>query len=100
MLSGLRLECVDGAEPKLSIASYGYKVSGRVEVSADVTDPGVALVNGRLLVDIARSLPAQPVDVEIDGTRLRVRCGRGLLRAADASCGGVPAAAGHAGPQR
>lgn len=76
MLSGLRLECVDGADQKLSIASYDYEVSGRVEVAADVSDPGVALVNGRLLVDIARSLPAQPVDVEIDGTRLRVRCGR------------------------
>ena len=65
-----------GAEPTLSIASYDYEVSGRVEVSADVADAGVALVNGRLLVDIARSLPAQPVDIEIDGTRLRVRCGR------------------------
>ena len=28
MLSGLRLECVDGAEPKVSIASYDYEVSG------------------------------------------------------------------------
>lgn len=76
MLSGLRLECLDGQDPKLSIASYDYEVSGRVEIVADVADPGVSLVNGRLLVDIARSLPAQPVDVEIDGTRLRVRSGR------------------------
>lgn len=76
MLSGLRLECVDGADPKLSIASYDYEVSGRVEIVADVADAGVTLVNGRLLVDIARSLPSQPVDVEIDGTRLRVRSGR------------------------
>lgn len=76
MLSGLRLECTDGADPRLSIASYDYEVSGRVEVGADVGDPGIALVNGRLLVDIAKSLPAQPVDVETEGTRLRVRCGR------------------------
>ena len=76
MLSGLRLECVDGAEPRLAIASYDYEVSGRVEIVADVEDPGVALVNGRLLVDIARALPSQPVDLEIDGTRLRVRSGR------------------------
>ncbi len=76
MLSGLRLECSEGAEPKLAISSYDYEVSGRVEVTADVVEAGVALVNGRLLVDIARSLPAQPVDVEIDGTRLRVRSGR------------------------
>jgi DNA polymerase-3 subunit beta len=76
MLSGLRLESTDGAEPRLSIASYDYEVSGRVEVVADVADAGVALVNGRLLVDIARSLPNQPVDIETEGTRLRVRCGR------------------------
>ncbi len=76
MLAGLRLECVGGAQSSLSIASYDYEVSGRVAVTADVIEPGVALVNGRLLVDIARSLPAQPVDVDIDGTRLRVKCGR------------------------
>jgi DNA polymerase-3 subunit beta len=76
MLSGLRLESSIEGEPRLSIASYDYEVSGRVEVSADVADAGVTLVNGRLLVDIARSLPNQPVDVETEGTRLRVRCGR------------------------
>lgn len=76
MLSGLRLEVLDGAEPRLSIASYDYEVSGRVELGADVEDVGVALVNGRLLVDIAKALPAQPVDLETEGTRLRVRCGR------------------------
>ena len=76
MLSGLRLEVSDGAQSRLSIASYDYEVSGRVEVDADVVDAGVSLVNGRLLVDIARSLPAQPVDIETEGTRLRVRCGR------------------------
>jgi DNA polymerase III subunit beta len=76
MLSGLRLEVTEGSESRLSIASYDYEVSGRVEVDADVADSGVSLVNGRLLVDIARSLPAHPVDIEVDGTRLRVRCGR------------------------
>ncbi len=76
MLSGLRLEASEGSGSRLSIASYDYEVSGRVEVEADVAGAGVSLVNGRLLVDIARSLPAQPVDVETEGTRLRVRCGR------------------------
>ena len=76
MLSGLRLEGIEGSEPRLSIASYDYEVSGRVEVVADVAEGGVALVNGRLLVDIAKALPAQPVDLGTEGTRLRVRCGR------------------------
>lgn len=76
MLSGLRLEVTEGAGSRLSIASYDYEVSGRVDVDADVAEGGVSLVNGRLLVDIARSLPNQPVDLETEGTRLRVRCGR------------------------
>lgn len=76
MLSGLRLEAADGAASHLGISSYDYEVSGRVEVVADVATPGVSLVNGRLLVDIAKALPAQPVDIEVEGTRLRVRCGR------------------------
>ena len=76
LLSGLRLECTVEPEPRLSITSYDYEVSGRVELGADVGEPGVTLVNGKLLVDIARALPAQPVDLDTEGTRLRVRCGR------------------------
>ncbi len=76
MLSGLRIEASDAAAPLLSIASFDFEVSSRVQAAADVTEPGLALVNGRLLVDIAKSLPAQPVEVETEGSRLRVRCGR------------------------
>jgi DNA polymerase III subunit beta len=76
LLSGLRLECTEAPDARLSITSFDYDVSGRVEISADVSDPGVTLVNGKLLVDIARALPNQPVDLDIDGTRLRLRCGR------------------------
>lgn len=76
MLSGLHLQVSDGPEATLSIASFDFTVSGRVELPADVEEPGVSLVNGRLLVDIAKALPAQPVDVSVDGTRMRVRCGR------------------------
>lgn len=76
LLSGLLLEVSDSPAGRLSITSYDYEVSGRVGIGADVGDPGVALVNGKLLVDIARALPNQPVDLEKDGTRLRVRCGR------------------------
>jgi DNA polymerase-3 subunit beta len=76
LLSGLRLECTDVPEPRLSITSFDYEVSGRVEVPADVAQAGIVLVNGKLLVDIARALPNQPVDLDTEGTRLRVRCGR------------------------
>jgi DNA polymerase-3 subunit beta len=51
-------------------------VSGRVEISADVATEGTSLVSGRLLADIARSLPPAPVTIESEGTRISITCGR------------------------
>ncbi len=76
IFAGLRLQATEGIEPTLSLAGTDLDVSGRVTVSADVGDPGTAIVRGRLLGDIARLLPAHPVDIETEETRLRVRCGR------------------------
>ncbi len=73
VLAGLVLTAsADG----LTLSSFDYEVSGRVDVEADVIDPGTALVSGRLLADIARSLPGQPVQIESEGTRLAITCGR------------------------
>ena len=60
----------------LTISSFDYAVSGRVELDADVTTDGTCLVSGRLLADIARSLPGAPVVLENEGTRLAITCGR------------------------
>lgn len=60
----------------LTISSFDYEISGRIDVEADVADAGTALVPGRLLADIARSLPAAPVEIETDGSRLAITCGR------------------------
>jgi DNA polymerase III subunit beta len=73
VLAGLLLQAdVDGT---LHLSSFDYEVSARVEVAAEVTDPGTALVSGKLLADISRSLPAKPVDVSTDGTRVTLACG-------------------------
>ena len=60
----------------LTLSSFDYEVSGRVEIDADVTTEGTTLVSGRLLADIARSLPGAPVVLESEGTRLSITCGR------------------------
>ena len=73
VLAGLVLNVSDEV---LTLSSFDYEVSARVEVACDVEDPGVALVSGRLLSDIARSLPAQPVTVSVEGTRVIITCGR------------------------
>ena len=72
LLAGLRIDAVDG---RLVLSSFDYEVSARVEGDADVSEPGVALVSGRLLADISRSLPSRPVDVVTDGARVVLTCG-------------------------
>ena len=44
-------------------------------VKADVADEGQALISGRLLADISKSLPAKPVDISSDETRMELVCG-------------------------
>ncbi|MGH8868488.1 MAG: DNA polymerase III subunit beta [Actinomycetes bacterium] len=72
VLAGLLLE----ASPSgLSLSGFDYEVSARVDVAADVSEPGRVLVSGRLLTDISRSLPDRPVEVALEGTRVAVTCG-------------------------
>lgn len=73
VLAGLVLTA---SESGLTLSSFDYEVSARVDVSADVATAGTTLVSGRLLADIARSLPPQPVQIESEGTRILITCGR------------------------
>lgn len=72
VLAGLR---IDAAEGSVTFSSFDYEVSGRADVSAEVADPGTALVSGRLLADIARALPNRSVDLTSDGTKVVITCG-------------------------
>jgi DNA polymerase-3 subunit beta len=73
VLAGLMLDARGGAG--LVLSSFDYEVSARVEIAADIGDPGVALVSGRLLADISRSLPDRPVDVTTDASKVVLTCG-------------------------
>jgi DNA polymerase-3 subunit beta len=71
VLSGLLITAEDGL---VSIASFDYETSAQLEIEADIETPGKILVSGRLLNDIVRSLPAAPVTVETDGSKVIVTC--------------------------
>jgi len=73
VLAGLVLDADAGGT--LSLAGFDYEVSGRVEVAAEVEEPGRVLVSGRLLADIARSLPGRPVEVVSEGSKVTLTCG-------------------------
>ena len=68
-----------GSDDGLTISGFDYEVSAEVQVAAEIASPGSVLVSGRLLSDITRALPAKPVDVSVEGTRvvidLRQRAG-------------------------
>lgn len=57
------------------LSSFDYETSARITVKADVTDEGEALVSGRLLADISRSLPGKPVDLTAEGNHVELVCG-------------------------
>ena len=72
VLAGVLLE---GTDTGLTISGFDYEVSAEVQVPAEIATPGKVLVSGRLLSDITRALPAKPVDVSVDGTRVSLTCG-------------------------
>ncbi len=72
VLAGLLIEAGDEG---LVLSTFDYETSCRATLTAEVSDEGAALVSGRLLADICRSLPAKPIDVMVDGTRVSLTCG-------------------------
>jgi len=72
VLSGLLLEA-DGDE--LTLSCFDYEVSARARIPAEVGEPGVALVPGRLLAEIAKSLPSADVEAASAADMLILTCG-------------------------
>ncbi|MEI5673396.1 MULTISPECIES: DNA polymerase III subunit beta [Nocardioides] len=72
VLAGLLIEAGDEG---LVLSTFDYETSARATLKADVAEDGRALVSGRLLADICRSLPAKPVDMVLDGSRVSLTCG-------------------------
>jgi DNA polymerase III subunit beta len=59
----------------VTFSSFDYETSARIQVAAEVTEEGEALVSGRLLADISRSLPAKPVEITADESKMELVCG-------------------------
>ncbi|MEU1882840.1 DNA polymerase III subunit beta [Streptosporangium sp. NPDC020072] len=72
VLSGLLLEA--DAED-LVLSAFDYDVSARATIEAEVAEPGRVLIPGRILAEITRSLPAQPVEIVTDGSEAVLTCG-------------------------
>src|SRR5262252_11177264 len=71
VLSGLRLDAAEG----LTLSCFDYELSAVTHLPADIAEPRTALVPGRLLAEITRSLPGQPAEFISDGDEVTLTCG-------------------------
>ncbi|WBB96856.1 MULTISPECIES: DNA polymerase III subunit beta [unclassified Solwaraspora] len=72
VLAGAMLRVTDGS---LQVSGFDYEVSSQVTVDVQGDADGSALVSGRLLAEITKSLPAKPVDIAAVGAHLELVCG-------------------------
>jgi DNA polymerase-3 subunit beta len=72
VLAGMRLNATDD---ELTLSSFDYDVSALAKIPVDTQTPGSALVSGRLLAEISRSLPGRPVQINSEGGRAVLTCG-------------------------
>jgi DNA polymerase III subunit beta len=95
ILAGLMLEAAEdgaaGGPGGLTLSCFDYDVSARVGADAAVAEPGRALVAGRLLAEIARSLPQRPVDIVCDGDVVTLSCGAARFTLLGLPAGDFPA---------
>lgn len=76
VLAGMHLEVSgEGPSSTLTLSTFDYEVSAVMSVDVDAEETGAVLVSGRLLSEITRNLPAQPVDVTTEGAKTVVTCG-------------------------
>jgi DNA polymerase-3 subunit beta len=63
------------AEQRLQVSGFDYEVSSQVTVDVQADADGAALVSGRLLAEITKSLRALPIDVAAVGSHVELTCG-------------------------
>jgi len=71
VLAGMRLH----AGTELTLSSFDYDVSAQAAIPVTTEEEGSALVSGRLLAEISRSLPSRPVQITSEGGKAVLSCG-------------------------
>ncbi|KAB7790362.1 DNA polymerase III subunit beta [Bifidobacterium leontopitheci] len=73
ILAGIQLEAIDGT---LQLSAFNYEISARHHIEAGIDEPGTALVLGKLLADITKSLPAEKAYLTTDGSTMTIQSGK------------------------
>ncbi len=72
ILAGLLMRATGS---QLVLSSFDYETSARITIDAQVDEEGEALVSGRLLSEIARSLPNRPARFTANSNHVELVCG-------------------------
>lgn len=72
VLAGILLDTTGDA---LTLSGFDFEVAAQATVDVAVAEAGRALISGRLLAEIVRSLPNAPVDLTDDRGRVLLSCG-------------------------
>lgn len=73
ILAGVRLEAADGA---LQLSAFNYEISARHHIEAGVDEAGGAVVLGKLLADITKSLPAEKTYLSTQDSTMTITSGK------------------------
>ena len=73
ILTGVK---ISGEGDSIRLSAFDLEVSSKADVPATVDEPGTVVINGRLLAEIAKALPAHPVELNLEGGFVNLRCGR------------------------
>ncbi len=77
ILSNMLLETDDG---HLTIGATDLDISIVTRIPAQVAEGGSITVPGRKFAEMVRELPDTPVEIEVDGVKVVIRCDRGVFR--------------------
>jgi DNA polymerase-3 subunit beta len=98
VLAGIMLTAA--ADGTVTVAGTDWQTSAVARASAEVGEPGRALIQARMLAPVLAALPArQPVEVALDGTRVSITAGAvryTLLALPDGDYPKLPAPGDHA----
>ena len=73
ILAGVRMEASDGT---LKLSAFDYEVSARNHIEAGIDESGTALVLGKLLADITKSLPSEKTYLSTEGSKMTITSGK------------------------
>ncbi|KFI49535.1 DNA polymerase III subunit beta [Bifidobacterium biavatii] len=73
ILAGIKLEAIDGT---LQLSAFNYEISARHHIEAGIDEPGTALVLGKLLADITKSLPAEKTYLSTNESTMTITSGK------------------------